>query len=145
MIDVVIDTNVLISALRSQRGSAYRLLSAIGRSKAFRIHISVPLVMEYEAVAKREQMRSPDRITVNQKQIDAIIDYICGVGQEHEIFYLWRPILPDEKDDCVLEVAVAASAQYIITFNKRDFKPDARFGITLVTPQEFFDIIGEQS
>jgi hypothetical protein len=53
-------------------------------------------------------MRYPDQITVSPRQIDAIVDYICGVGKEHEIFYLWRPILPNEKDDCMLEVAVAA-------------------------------------
>jgi predicted nucleic acid-binding protein len=46
MIDVVMDTNVLIAALRSQHGAAFRLLSAIGKSKAFNLHISVPLVME---------------------------------------------------------------------------------------------------
>jgi predicted nucleic acid-binding protein len=89
MIDVVMDTNVLISALRSQRGTAYRLLSDIGKNKAFRINISVHFVIEYESVAKREQMRYPEQITVRQRQIDAIVDYICGVGQEHEIFYFW--------------------------------------------------------
>ncbi len=145
MIDIVMDTNVLIAALRSQHGAAYRFVSLIGKSKSFRINISVPLVMEYESIAKREQMRYPQHITVRPSQIDAIVDYICAVGVPHEIFYLWRPILLDEKDDCVLEIAVAARAQYIITFNKRDFKPAARFGIALATPQEFFDIIGEQS
>lgn len=137
------DMNVLIAALRSQRGAAFRFISMLGESTSFQLHISVPLVLEYESIAKRERLRYPERIGVNNRQIDAIVNYICSIGQEHEIFYLWRPILPDEKDDCVLELAVAASARYIITFNKRDFKPAERFGISLVTPQEFFKIVGQ--
>ena len=71
------------------------------------------------------------------------IDYICSVGRGHEIFFLWRPFLPDPKDDMVLELALAAHCDAIVTFNKRDFRGAEQFGIRLLTPQEFLKALGE--
>ena len=60
----------------------------------------------------------------------------------HEIFYLWRLFLKDQKDDLVLEVAVKSQSKYIITFNQKDFKGAERFGIEVLTPYAFLKIRG---
>ena len=66
-----------------------------------------------------------------------ILDYLCAAGEKRQIFYLWRPLLKDSKDDMVLELAVESESNWIVTFNKRDFKGCETFGINLATPKEF--------
>ncbi|MFC2172488.1 putative toxin-antitoxin system toxin component, PIN family [Acidobacteriota bacterium] len=134
---IVIDTSVLISALLSRRGASYLLLSLID-DKRFDIHLSVPLVIEYESVAKRKS-RS---IGLTHAEIDDIIDYLCSVGRAHRVHFLWRPFLRDPGDDLVLEVAVEAECEYIVTHNVRHFAEVDRFGVKVVTPAEFLRIIG---
>lgn len=135
---VVIDTNVVIAALRSQRGAAHRLLWLVDSGR-FEINLSVPLVLEYEAVAKRLSGQIP----LGEIDIQDIIDYLCAVAHHHQVFYLWRPFLRDPKDDMVLELAVAAHCRFIITFNRHDFQGAEQFGIQVVTPQEFLVQVGE--
>jgi len=135
---IVIDTNVLAAALRSKRGASYKLLMLIDSGK-FNIHISVPLVLEYEDVAKRLL----EDIPLTEKDIDDILDYLCAVAQQQQIFYLWRPFLKDPKDDMVLELAVAANCDFIVTYNEKDFRGAERFGLRVVTPKEFLKEIGE--
>jgi len=135
---IVIDTNVLVAALRSRRGASYRLLRLVDGGK-FTIHVSVPLVLEYEDVAKRLL----EDILLTEQDIDDILDYLCAIANRHQVFYLWRPFLRDPKDDMVLELAVAADCDFIVTFNKRDFHGADRFGLRVVTPKEFLVEIGE--
>ncbi len=108
---VVIDTNVFVAALRSQLGAAYHLLTQLGTGK-FEMNLSVPLVLEYEDVAKRQA----DELGLSDRDIADIIDYFCSIGVPHKIYYLWRPFLEDAKDDMVLEVAVAGQCAYIVTY-----------------------------
>ncbi|MBF0414127.1 MAG: putative toxin-antitoxin system toxin component, PIN family [Desulfamplus sp.] len=135
---IVIDTNVFISALRSKRGASYKLLSMID-SGNFETAISVPLILEYEDVAKRQT----HTLGLSPADIDDILDYICQIGNKREIFYLWRPILKDPKDDMVLELAVESESDYILTYNKKDFLQSISFGIEILTPKEFLEILGE--
>ena len=135
--DIVIDTNVIFSALRSQRGASYKLVSLlpIGR---FLVSISVPLIIEYEDVPKRGKLPS----SISEKDIDDFIDFLCHVGNPQDIFFLWRPFLPDPSDDLVLEAAVAGGCDAIITYNKRHFKNVERFGLRILDPREFLSEIG---
>lgn len=135
---IVVDTNVVIAALRSKLGSAYRLVILSGTGR-FDINLSVPLVLEYESVA----MRQAAELQLEPATIDDIIGYLCSIALRHRIHYLWRPVLPDPKDDMVLEVAVAGRCESIVTFNKRDFRGAERFGIRVITPQTFLREIGE--
>lgn len=126
---IVIDTNVLVTALRSSRGASFRLLSLVGSGR-FEIHLSTPLVAEYESVLKR------GLTSLSDTQIDDVIDYLCARSTHHEIFYLWRPVLKDADDDFLLELAVKANAK-IITWNVSDFGRAAALGIAAMTPREF--------
>lgn len=129
---IVIDTNVFISALRSSRGASYRLLRLVGGAD-FEIALSVPLVLEYEDVAKR----MPDDTGLSDEDVDDIIDYLCGVAHLQEIHFLWRPVLRDSRDDHVLELAAAAGCGVVVTHNVRDFAGSERFGVKAITPGEF--------
>ena len=136
-IQIVIDTNVLIAALRSPYGASYRVLSLLGAGH-FDVHVSVPLVLEYESVA----LRHLDDLPITRNDVEDVLDFICQVSIAHEIYYVWRPFLSDPDDDMVLEVAVTGSCQAIVTFNKQDFRGCERFGLRLLTPAELLQEIG---
>ncbi|MDN5943150.1 MAG: putative toxin-antitoxin system toxin component, PIN family [Nitrospira sp.] len=136
---IVIDTNVLVSALRSQYGASYKLLSLLGSGK-FDIDLSVPLLFEYEDAGKRLVGKKGG---LKSRDIDDILDYVCSVAHRRTVYYLWRPFLRDPKDDMVLELAVAAGCDIIVTYNKDDFDGVEQFGIRVMTAQEFLQKIGE--
>jgi len=137
-LQIIIDTNVLLSALRSQFGASFRLLSLVGDTR-FQTNLSVALVLEYEDVLKRPEIN----LDLTHQEIDDVLNFLCQNANLHEIFYLWRPTLRDPKDDFVLELAVESNSDYIVTFNTKDFAEAEKFGIQAVKPGEFLKIIGE--
>jgi putative PIN family toxin of toxin-antitoxin system len=136
---IVVDTNVIVSGLRSTRGASHRLLNLIGKSPSFEISLSVPLLLEYEDALKRQTRH----LGLRYKDIDDVLEYLCSVATLHEIYYLWRPVLRDPHDDFVLELAVGAGCETIVTFNTRDFAGAETFGLRVERPQEFMKRIGE--
>jgi putative PIN family toxin of toxin-antitoxin system len=138
---VVLGTNVLVAGLRSRNGASFQLLSRIGPESGFEIHLSVPLVLEYEAVLK--QAESVPHL--DGEEIDAFLDYLCAVGHHREIFFLWRPQLRDPSDEMVLEVAVEASCDFIITHNLKDFRGVERLGLQAISPGDFLRRLGENT
>lgn len=110
-------------------------------SGQFNIHLSVPLVLEYEDVL----LRQLPNLTINTSDIQNFIDFHCAVASHHQIFFLWRPYLRDPKDDMVLELAVKAECDSVVTYNIRDFAGIEQFGISAITPAEFLDSIGALS
>ena len=134
---IVIDTNVLIAALRSRRGASHRLFMLLEEGK-FEINISVPLILEYEDAAKRIVRE----IGLTYADVDDILDYVCSVGHKRMIHFLWRPFLKDPQDDHVLELAVECECDCVVTYNVRDFAGSERFGVRVVTPKEFLRVIG---
>jgi|SRR5215212_5993515 len=133
---VVLDTNVLVAAIRSRRGASFELISRLGTS-IFDIAISVPLVLEYEAALLRHLTTSP----LDDKDVRDLIDYICDIAVQQEVFFLWRPTLRDPNDDHVLELAVAAACETIVTHNVRDFRGSEKFGLQVFTPAQFLEQI----
>ena len=133
---IVIDTNVIIAGLRSRNGASFKLISLLGCDQ-FELNISVPLILEYESIA----IRHLDELVLDKNDVEIFLDYICKVGEKCEIFYLWRPFLKDPKDDFVLELAFNSESDYIITFNKKDFRGIEKLGIEALTPREFLDLI----
>lgn len=136
---VVIDTNVILSALKSRNGKSFELVSKIGDG-SFDFAISVPLVLEYEAVLKNML----DRNVFTDSDIEGFVDYLCLTGIKTKIFYLWRPYLKDPFDDHVLELAVNANARTIVTFNIKDFLEAKNLGIKISTPKEFLETLQEE-
>ena len=138
-VQVVLDTNVLVTGLRSRGGASFRLLSLVGADRRFEINLSVPVVLEYESTLKRPG-KTPG---LTEEDVDSVLDYLCSVGHYREIYFLWRPVLRDPKDDMVLEVAVEASCEFVVTHNLRDFRGIERYGVRPVSPSEFLREIGE--
>jgi putative PIN family toxin of toxin-antitoxin system len=136
-IQMVLDTNVLLAGLRSPHGASYQVLSLLGHGY-FDVHISVPLILEYESVVLRHIADLP----ITEGDVNDVLNFICQVGVAHEIYYTWRPFLSDPDDDMVLEVAVASNSAAIVTFNKHDFRGCERFGLRLLTPAELLKEIG---
>ena len=134
---IVADTNVFVTALRSQFGASYRLFSLIDE-ESFQLNISVPLALEYEAVAKRQI----GKIALNEQEIDDILDYVISRANRWKIYFLWRPQLKDPSDDMVLELAVTAHCDFIVTYNARDFVNVEPFAIRVIEPGAFLRHIG---
>lgn len=133
--NIVLDTNVLVSALRSNKGASYLLLRMID-DKRIQVNLSTPLVKEYEDVLNRTAHN------LMAQDVCDILDYLVSIAIGHKIYYLWRPVLKDIKDDMVLELAVKAKSM-IITYNKDDFKGVEKFDIQLLDPKEFLILLGE--
>lgn len=135
---IILDTNILFTALRSDLGASFKLISLIP-SDLFKISVSVPLVVEYEDVLKR----SKNLKHLHDKDIDDFIDFIILVAEQTKIHFLWRPFLKDPNDDMLVELAVASQADAIITYNKKDFKNvEQIFGIKIVDAKELLKLIG---
>ena len=94
MYQVVIDTNVVVAALLSNRGASHRLLRLVGDDR-WRMNLSVPLFLEYEQTLKRVCASE----TLSSSDIDDILHFLCAKASLRLIFFLWRPQLPDPKDD----------------------------------------------
>lgn len=135
---VVIDTNVLVASLLSRRGASFRLVQKLGTPE-FQPVISPPLCLEYEDVLSRSELLS----SYSPEDISDFLDYFLSQCIECRIHFLWRPHLPDPKDDSVLELALAGGAPFIITHNRRHFRGADELGIRAVTPEQFLRMLSE--
>jgi predicted nucleic acid-binding protein len=138
VIDVVVDTNVLVAAFRSSLGASHRLLQTI-ESRQWRPVISPALALEYEAVLKRDV----DELGLTLVDIDDFLEYVCSRARLVQIYFRWRPTLPDPDDDRILELAVRTGSP-IVTFNVRDFKGSESLGIRTMSPAGLLTILGDQ-
>lgn len=99
--------------------------------------ISTTLLFEYEDILKRNQFI----LGLSHQEIEKILDYFCMQSEHQKIYFLWRPHLPDPKDDHLLELAIASGTKLIATHNTKDFKEAKEFGIRSVTPKELLEEI----
>src|SRR5580700_9778936 len=135
---VVIDTNVLVAAARSRAGASFELLRLFDAGDVrWQWNISTALLLEYEAVLKREQHREGRSLAV----VDKALDDLAARANRHSIFYLIRPFLADPDDELILELALASASSYIITYNGNDFRDAGRFGVDVLKPGEFLRIL----
>ena len=128
---IVLDTNVLYAGLYSSKGSSFKVLQAIEKDR-LKIVISTTLLFEYEDILKRNQAI----LGLSDGEIERLLDYFCLKSDHQRIYFLWRPRLPDPKDDHILELAVASGTGLIVTYNAKDFKGIASFGVRSITPKE---------
>ncbi len=137
----VIDTNVMLSALFSNRGKSYRLIEyladAFEEGRKYNV-VSVPLILEFEEVLLRPENRVKYSY-FSEEEIRLILSDIVHISHRTKLHFLWRPFLRDSFDDKVLETAVNGRAQAIVTYNTRDFAGvKTHFGIDILTPAELF-------
>ncbi|MEM1080115.1 MAG: putative toxin-antitoxin system toxin component, PIN family [Pseudomonadota bacterium] len=134
---VVLDTDVVVSGLRSPQGASAELLRRVLTQK-LTILLSVPLGIEYEAVCLRPEHLLAADATAND-MLNAV-DAIIAQARPVDIHYQWRPQLHDANDEIVLEAAVNGGASAIVTYNTKDFRQiPQRFGIELMTPKQLIE------
>jgi putative PIN family toxin of toxin-antitoxin system len=136
---VVLDTNILVAASRSRRGASFRIMELIPDSR-FEICLSLPLYLEYLDVLTRPEHRQTG---LSEQQIYGAVRYLAAQSHLQEIYFHWHPFLPDASDDMLLDLAVAARAKIIVTFNLKHFRGSQRFGVRAITPRDFLAEIGE--
>ena len=128
----VLDTDVMVAAIRSDVGASRRLLVA-SLQRRIGLLVSVPLVIEYEAVLTRPEHLQASGLTA--ADVNAVLDAVVMIAEPVRLAFLWRPALRDPDDDMVLEVAVNGAADAVVTFNRRDFAQGAKaFGLAVLTP-----------
>ena len=131
---IVLDTNVLYAGLYTSKGASFKVLQAIEKDR-LKIVISTTLLFEYEDILKRNQAN----LGLSDSEIERLLDYFCLKSDHQRIHFLWRPQLPDPKDDNILELAVASGTSLIVTYNAKDFKGIASFGVRSITPKELVE------
>src|SRR5216684_3692045 len=115
---LVVDTAVMVAAIRSDTGASRYLLVA-GLEARFTMLASVPLLIEYQAVMSRREHLTASRLSATD--LEALLDAVAAVAEPVLLDFLWRPALPDPDDDMVLETGVNGQADAIVTFNRRHF------------------------
>ena len=135
MLQLVVDTNVLVAGLRSRRGASFELMRLIAENR-FRLNVSVTLALEYEDVLNR-----PGSLPgLSQRERDIFLDYLLASSTLLPLVPKLRPSLRDPDDERILEVAVKCGAT-IVTHNVKDFEGAIRFGIAVRTPFEVLRIL----
>ena len=130
----MLDTNVIVAAMRSPDGASAALLRAARRG-AITLLANVALALEYEATCRLAEHRLAAGLT--EAEVMVFVDAVIALAEPVQSHYLWRPQLRDPGDELVLEAAVNGRAAAIVTFNRRDFgRAPARFGLALLTPAE---------
>ncbi len=132
---IILDTNVLVSGLRSNRGASFKLLSLIG-SDHFQTVISVAVFLEYEEVLLRENI-------LNANDVDTLLLYLYKVSHKQSIFFLYRPNSGDPKDEMFFDLAIASQADYLVTYNLKDYKNASQYGFKVIAPKELLEKLGE--
>lgn len=130
----VLDTDVIISAMRSPAGASAALVLA-ALDGLFVMVANVPLVIEYEATCSLPEHQLAAGLNVNE--IGQFLDALAALVDPVETHFLWRPRLRDPADEMVLEAAVNGRADAIVTFNLRDYGTIPNdFGIEVLKPSE---------
>lgn len=129
------DANILVAATRNSMGPSFALMQLV-RSGTVTVCCSPALFLEFENVLKRPEQRQASDLLVTD--VDAILNELASLIEPVTTHYQWRPQLRDPVDEMVLEAAVNASADAIVTYNLRDFKPAQRFGIVVLNPEQTF-------
>ena len=130
----VFDTDVIIAAIRSPSGASAALIRALQLGQ-LQVAASVALFVEYEATCTRaEHVLAAGLQTC---EVSDFLDALAGLIEPTEIHYMWRPQVRDPADDMVLEAAVNAMADAIVSFNHKDFgDAPAAFGIDMLLPRD---------
>lgn len=128
----MLDTSVVVAAMRSPTGASAALLMRARRGKVTLL-ANVALALEYEAVCRRIEHALAAGLTTDE--VELFVDAVVAMVEPVESYFLWRPLLRDPTDEMVLEAAVNGRAAAIVTFNHRDFGgAPLEFGIEVLTP-----------
>jgi putative PIN family toxin of toxin-antitoxin system len=131
---LVLDTDVVVAALRSPSGGSAALLRAIRLGQATLL-ITPTLLLEYESVCLVAGHRAASGLTM--AEVGRVLDALTLLAEPVTTYFRWRPQLRDPGDEMVLEAAVNGGAHAIVTFDRRDYgRAPVRFGVEVLSPGE---------
>lgn len=140
---LVLDTAVMVAAIQSNAGASRRILEA-GLETRFTMLASVPLMIEYQAVLIRPEHLEASGLT--EDDVGVLLDAVAKLVEPVRLAFRWRPVASDPDDDMVLETAANGNADGIVTFNTRDFHPQAGiFGIEVLSPGQALNRMEKQT
>lgn len=133
----MLDTNVLVSALRSEGGASREVLRRVLQGQ-YRPLFGTTLWLEYESMLGRDVWT--DETTPEEREV--VLAALAYRGRWVTTYYGWRPNLPDEGDNHLIELAVAGGAEAVITHNVRDLESgDLRWTqLQILTPAQFLEV-----
>lgn len=136
---MVLDTNVLVAALLRGGGSARAVVRACLQGH-YQPVIGPALLAEYEDVMGRATLFGGSVLSLGERE--AVFDALLSRCRWVEVFYAWRPNLPDEADNHLIELAVAAQAEAIVTRNLRDVsRGELKFPmLRVLTPEQCLEV-----
>lgn len=133
------DTNVLVSALRSRKGASFEVYRML-RFGRWRCLVSNHLLLEYE----EQLVRQASELCLNVNEIEDVLNLVCDRGEKWTLRYDWLPVLPrDADDEPLVQLAHESAANLIITHNIRDLQPASVMGITVLRPKEFLGKVSQ--
>jgi putative PIN family toxin of toxin-antitoxin system len=131
---IVLDTSVLVAALRSRSGASNAILTLVAKGRLILL-VAPPLFLEYEDVLKRAEHRLEHGL--NPGEIDEFLAELAALIEPVEVHYRWRPQLRDPNDEMVFETAIHGEADALVTFNVADFaEAGSRFEIPVLRPAD---------
>lgn len=135
MLRCVLDTDVIIAAMRSPGGASAAILLTALDNPHLKLLGSVPLALEYEAKCLLSEHR--EVAGWDEKQTLTFLNTIIGMMESVELNFRWRPQLRDPGDEMVLETAINGRADLLVTFNLRDYgEAPQRFGVRALRPAD---------
>ncbi|HEY6271967.1 MAG TPA: putative toxin-antitoxin system toxin component, PIN family [Terriglobales bacterium] len=130
----MLDTSVVVAAMRSPRGASAPILRA-ARQGQTHLLASVALALEYEAVCHKAEHRLASGLS--EREVDTFLTAIIAMAEPVETHFMWRPQLRDPSDEMVLEAAVNGHADGLVTFKDRDFGIAAsHFELEVLLPRD---------
>ena len=136
MIRAVLDTNVLLAALRSRQGASFEIIARY-RKGEFALLISNTVLSEYDEVLKRE---GPG-FGLSPAVVDRFLDALCSEADSFSTSSFWKPSLPDADDEAFAQLALEAKVGYLVTFNQRHFPADRLPAVQVASPKEFLHVL----
>lgn len=136
MIRAVLDTNILLSALRSRNGASHEILSRLV-NREFELIIGNTVLAEYDEVLKREC----PTFGIPVATVDRVLNALCAASTYFSTSAFWKPALPDPDDEAFAQLALEAKVGYLVTCNQRHFPTDRLPALRVVSPKEFLQVL----
>jgi len=131
---IVLDTSIIVAALRTRRGAANAVLRLVARRRLVAL-ATPPLLLEYEDVLKRPEQQLVHGLA--PEEVDRVLAELAALLEPVEIHFQWRPQVRDPSDEMVLEAAINGGADALVTYNVADFRAAGeRFGVPVVRPAD---------
>jgi putative PIN family toxin of toxin-antitoxin system len=129
---IVLDTNVLVSALLKPNSVPGRILDLVVARQVV-VAMDHRIFVEYRDVLYRPEFGLP------RKEVADLLDFLWYSSERVQASELTTQ-LPDPEDRMFIEVAVRSFADALVTGNIKQFPTSQRHGVHVLTPRQFLDL-----